>query len=42
MWGIKVEFKMASKMVVATLYPIEHKGIVEFRIIFLINTVHFV
>ena len=42
MWGIKVEFKMASKMVVAPLYPIEHKGIVEFRNISLIDTVHFV
>ena len=42
MWGIKVEFKKASKMVVAPLYPIEHKGIVEFRNISLIDTVHFV
>ena len=42
MWGIKVKFKMASKMVVASLYPIEHKGIVEFRNIYLKDTVHFV
>ena len=33
---------MASKMVVGPLYPIEHKEIVEFRNISLIDTVHFV
>ena len=42
MWCIKVEFKMASKMVVAPLYPIEHKEIVEFWNISLIDTNHFV